>query len=232
VAHDFNNLLTVITGYSEYLLNRLTDQRDPLGLEIQRVKNAGDIAAFLTRQFLSFNRRQPGQPRVLDLNAVVSEMEKTLKLVVGETIDLVTVLRSGLGQVKADSGQIEKIVMNLVIHTRDAMLNGGSLTIETANVELDEIFARFHPESRPGSYVMLAVTGAGGAVDVGTPTRSEQFFTVPSEGDERGMGLANVYSIVKNHGGAISVSNNGTASTTIKIYLPRLETPSRAEELV
>lgn len=232
VAHDFNNLLTVITGYSEYLLNRLTDQRDPLGLEIQRVKNAGDIAAFLTRQFLSFNRRQPGHPGVLDLNAVVSEMEKTLKLVVGEKIDLVTVLRSGLGHVKADPGQIEKIVMNLVLHTRDAMPNGGSLTIETANVELDEIFARFHQESSPGSYVMLAVTGTGGAVDVGTPTRSEQFFTAPLEGDERGMGLANVYSIVKNHGGVISVSNNGTESTAIKIYLPRLETPSRAEELV
>jgi signal transduction histidine kinase len=232
VAYDFNNLLTVITGYSEYLLNRLTDQRDPLGLEIQRVKNAGDIAAFLTRQFLSFNRRQPGHPGVLDLNAVVSEMEKTLKLIVGKKIDLVTALRSGLGQVKADLGQIEKIVMNLVIHARDAMPNGGSLTIETSNVELDEIFARFHPETRQGSYVMLAVTGTGGTVDVGIPTRFEQFFTAPSEGDERGTGLANVYSIVKNHEGVISVSNNGTTSSTIKIYLPRLETPSRAEELV
>src|SRR6058998_958694 len=222
VAHDFNNLVTIITGYSDMLLSRIGPE-DPMRRDIEQIKKAGDRAHSLTRQLLAFSRRQMLQPKVLDLNAVVSNLEPMLHRLIGENIELAIVLKPGLEQVKADPGQIEQVIMNLAINASDAMPQGGKLLLETDNVELDEAYARLHMPMQPGSYVRLAVSDTGCGMDAATQSRIfEPFFTTKEQGKGTGLGLATVYGIVKQSGGWIWVYSEPGHGTTFKIYLPRV----------
>src|SRR5213593_17011 len=223
VAHDFNNLVTIITGYSDMVLSRIGPE-DPMRRDIEQIKKAGDRAHSLTRQLLAFSRRQMLQPKVLDLNAVVSNLEPMLHRLIGENIELVIELKPGLGQVKADPGQIEQVIMNLAINASDAMPQGGKLLLETDNAELDETYARRHLPMQPGSYVRLAVTDTGCGMDAATQSRIfEPFFTTKEQGKGTGLGLSTVYGIVKQSGGYIWVYSEPGQGTTFKIYLPRVE---------
>jgi PAS domain S-box-containing protein len=223
IAHDFNNLLTAITGYSELSMQRLADE-DPLYCNLQEIKKAGDRAAALTRQLLAFSRKQVLQPKVLDLNLVVSDMEKMLTRLIGENIELCTLLDPKLASIKVDPGQIEQIIMNLAVNARDAMPQGGKVTIETRNVLVDDEYARKHIAVTPGPFVMLAVSDSGCGIDAQTQSRIfEPFFTTKEVGKGTGLGLSTVYGIVTQSGGNIWVYSEVGQGTTFTIYLPRTE---------
>jgi PAS domain S-box-containing protein len=232
IAHDFNNLLGVITGNTELLLRELpADSRErKRGEEIQR---ATDRAAALTRQLLAFGRRQVLQPAVLDLNAVVVEVEAMLRRLISANIQIVTVPAAELGKVRADAGQIGQVLMNLAINARDAMPSGGRLVIETGNVELDETYVRMSPQARPGPHVMLAVSDTGHGMDAKTMSRIfEPFFTTKEEGKGTGLGLATVYGIVRQSGGVVNVYSEPGQGTTFKVFLPRVDAEVVAEARV
>src|SRR6266702_530342 len=228
VAHDFNNILTAITGYADLLAEDLPPG-DPRRQDAAEIRKAAERAAGLTRQLLAFSRQQVLQSRVLDPNALVSELEKMLHRLLGEDVRLATRLPPGVGHVKADPGQLEQVIMNLVVNSRDAMPNGGQLTIETANVELDEAYAREHYPARPGPYVMVAVSDTGtGMNDEVQAHLFEPFFTTKERGKGTGLGLASVYGIVQQSGGFIWVYSELGHGTTFKIYLPRVDEPTGA----
>jgi PAS domain S-box-containing protein len=231
VAHDFNNLLTAITGYSEISLRRLGIHH-PVSKNIEQIRKAGTRAASLTRQLFAFSRRQMLQPRLLDLNALVSDMNSMLQRLIGEDIDLITILKSDLGQIKADPGQIEQVVMNLVVNARDAMPRGGMITIETTNVDLDRFYSRSHVSAVPGPCVLLAITDTGAGIDAATQKRIfEPFFTTKEIGKGTGLGLSTVYGIVKQSDGYIWVYSEVGKGTTFKVYLPRVDESEEAEPI-
>jgi signal transduction histidine kinase/CheY-like chemotaxis protein len=223
VAHDFNNLLTTISGFGELALLRLPSTH-PVREYVDEIVQAGDRAAALTRQLLAVSRRQPVEPRVLDLNAVVTETERMLRRLIREDVELTTNLDPALGRVEADPSQIQQIVMNLIVNARDAIPGAGRLSIETGNIDLDESYTRDHISVRPGSYVMLAVTDTGVGMDAETLGHIfEPFYTTKPVGQGTGLGLSTVYGIVKQCGGDIWVYSEVGRGTTFKIYLPRVK---------
>ncbi|MGA9769106.1 MAG: CHASE3 domain-containing protein [Blastocatellia bacterium] len=222
VAHDFNNLLTAIIGYSDLLLQDIKGN-EKLRANVQEIRKAGKRAATLTSQLLSFSRKQVMQPKLIDLNEIVTDLNRMLKRLIGEDIELVSLTRSKLGQVKADPGRIEQVLVNLAVNSRDAMPRGGQLTIETSNVWLDEEYARHHAEVSPGKYVMMAVSDTGCGMDSETMSHIfEPFFTTKEDGKGTGLGLATVYGIVKQSGGHIWIYSEPGQGTTFKIYFPRV----------
>ena len=222
IAHDFNNLLSSILGYCDMLLSRF-DPEDPRREDVEEIRKAGERAASLTRYLLSFSRRQPLAPKVLDLNDVVSNLERMLRRLIGDHIKLRTNLDPSLGPVRTDPSQIELALMNLAINARDAMPRGGTLTFETANCQLDETYARGRPGVHPGAYVMLVVSDTGTGIDASTREHLfEPFFTTKEYGKGTGLGLSTVYGIVKQSGGNIWVYSEPGRGSTFKIYLPRI----------
>ncbi len=220
VAHDFNNLLTVILGFCELLLADL-ESADPRRADIAEIQNAGTRAAGLTRQLLAFSRKQIIAPTRLDLNVVVTEMQALLGRLIREDVKVVLGLRPELALVKADRGEVEQVVMNLAVNARDAMPQGGTLTIETANVELDEHYARMHVAVKPGPYVVLIVTDTGTGMTPRVQARLfEPFFTTKEPGKGTGLGLATVFGIVTRSGGSIGVDSELGKGTSFKVYFP------------
>ena len=223
VAHDFNNLLTAILASTDLLLETLPAYH-PGREDALETRKAALRAADLTRQLLAFGRRQVLQPRVLDVNELVDNLGKMLRRLIGEDIDLRTELPPDLGAVRADPGQLEQVIMNLAINARDAMPNGGKLTIETANVLLDDAYVATHTVVLPGPYVMIAGSDTGVGMDAATKARVfEPFFTTMEKGKGTGLGLSTVYGIVKQSGGYVWVYSEPGLGTAFKIYLPRVE---------
>jgi PAS domain S-box-containing protein len=225
VAHDFNNLLTIISGYGQLAYDVLGAESE-LRPYMDEILKAGERASALVRRLLAFTRRQALEPQVLDLNSVVTGTEKMVRRLIGEDIEVVTVLPPGLGAVRSDPAQLEQVLVNLSVNARDAMPNGGKLLIETANVNLNETYADFHVAVTPGLYVMLAVSDTGSGMDAYTRAHMfEPFFTTKEKGKGTGLGLATVYGVVKQSGGNVWVYSEKGKGTTFKIYLPRVDAP-------
>jgi PAS domain S-box-containing protein len=223
VAHDFNNLLCIILSYSDSALAQLR-VGDPLRADVEETYKAARRAADLTKQLLLFSRQQVLEPKLLDLNEILATMERILSRVLGEHLDFVTLRDPALGKVRADRGSMEQVIMNLAVNARDAMPGGGKLTIETANVVLDDAFVRTHLGAVPGQYVLLAVTDTGVGMDKATRLRAfEPFFTTKEQGKGTGLGLSTVFGIVKQSGGCVWVYSEPDHGSTFKVYLPRVE---------
>jgi CheY-like chemotaxis protein len=220
VAHDFNNLLTAINGYAQFLYDAVADESQrTLAAEIVK---AGDRAANLTRQLLAFSRQQILTPRVLDLNAVVGDMARLLRRLIGEDVELATAAGADLWLVEADPGCLEQVIVNLAVNARDAMPTGGRLTVETRNVVLDEEYVRARPGARTGPHVLLSVSDTGCGMTEEVKARAfEPFFTTKQPGKGTGLGLATVYGIVKQSGGHVGVYSEKGRGSTFKVYLPR-----------
>jgi two-component system cell cycle sensor histidine kinase/response regulator CckA len=228
VAHDFNNLLTVIFGYAD-LIGEELPAGSPQNADLEEIRKAARRAAGLTHQLLAFSRRQVLEPIVLSLNELIEDFHKMLRRVIAEDVELRLVLAPGAGNVRADPGQLQQVIMNLAVNAHDAMPTGGKLVIETANADLSEQYAEVHHPVVPGRYVMLAVTDTG--VGMGTEVKSqifEPFFTTKAKGKGTGLGLSTVYGIIKQSGGYVWVYSEPGHGTTFKIYLPRVDAPAHA----
>jgi len=230
IAHDFNNLLTVIQGYSDLLLAKIS-VNDPINNQIRQIYDAANRAESLTGQLLAFSRKQLMKPRVIDLNHLINEMEDMLERLIGADINFVINLSSELGMIKADSGQIEQVIMNLAVNARDAMQNGGILTFETLNTKIDHRFKDDYPEAIVGNYIELKISDSGFGMDKETQAHIfEPFFTTKEKGAGTGLGLATVYGIIKQSGGYIYVQSELTKGTTFNLYFPRVDEPLDSEE--
>ena len=230
VAHDFNNMLTAILGYCHLILDEMPEEH-PLRRDLLEIQAAGDRAASLTRQLLAFSRRQMLQPQVVNINTLVTQLEKLLHRLIAEDVELTIALAPGLHPVTVDPASVEQILVNLTVNARDAMPGGGCLTIETANVEIDDTYAATHVTMKPGSYAMLAVGDTGAGMDAKTRGRVfEPFFTTKEQGKGSGLGLATVYGIVKQSGGNIWVYSEPGHGTVFKVYLPATSTASPIEK--
>jgi len=225
VAHDFNNMLTVISGYNRMILDELSTM-DPLRGYAEEILKAADRAGALTNQLLAFSRRQIMRPRVINVNAVMAQSQKMLQRLIGEDVELRVALREDAGNIRADPGHVAQAVVNLAVNARDAMPLGGRLTIETANVTLDENYVRTHMGVKPGDFVMIAVSDTGHGMDAETRRRIfEPFFTTKEKGKGTGLGLATVYGMVKQTGGDIWVYSEPGQGSTFKLYFPRVSEP-------
>jgi two-component system cell cycle sensor histidine kinase/response regulator CckA len=230
IAHDFNNVLTVILGYSQILLEDENPSEGLVHRSAEQIRNAAERAAALTRQLLAFSRKQVLEPRILNLNRVLGDLDKMLRRLITENIQIINIPEPDLGSVKADPAQIEQVLLNLAINARDAMPNGGRLTIETANVEFDQSYAHEHRTVNPGRYVMLSVSDTGSGMDASVRARVfEPFFTTKEMGKGTGLGLATVYGIVQQSGGYIWVYSEPGSGSSFKIYLPRVEAARDAD---
>jgi len=223
VAHDFNNLLSVINGYSELALESLSGS-DPVRTDVEQILDAGKRASALTAQLLAFGRKQILQPEILDLNEIISQMSSMLRRLIGEDIDLASVTTPDLGRIHADPAKIQQVVMNLAVNARDAMPQGGKLTIETANIHFSDDYVREHSPAKPGDYVLLAISDNGVGMSADTKAHLfEPFYTTKAKGKGTGLGLATVYGIVKQSNGFIWVYSEPGKGSTFKVYFPRAE---------